>query len=287
MVQLSPKNHRDPSLPVPSQLHAKQCSGGSIQYRASFRGAPNPIVVSQLDTNVPVNSKTQMDARILIVEDEGVLVTPLKYRLRKEGYSVTVTRDEKSGLDLATREPFSLIVLDFNCSGQNGLNVCRKLRQAGSNTPLLMLTGRRQTTDKVIGLRMGADDYVTKPFQMAELLARIEALLRRAGKAQAVSAARYQFGDLQIDVRGTEVSRHGKVVPLSAKEFRLLRYFAEHPGATLSREELLREVWGYGDGPSTRTVDVHVAWLRRKLGIYPTNPQSILTVVGLGYKFAG
>jgi DNA-binding response OmpR family regulator len=150
-----------------------------------------------------------------------------------------------------------------------------------------MLTARRQTTDKVVGLRMGADDYLTKPFQMAELLARIEALLRRAGQMQATPAARYQFGDVQIDVRSTEVSRGGKPLPLSAKEFQLLRYFAEHPGATLSRDELLREVWGYAAQTSTRTVDVHVSWLRQKIEKDPKNPHWITTVVGLGYKFTG
>ena len=228
-----------------------------------------------------------METSILVVEDESALATTLRDRLRKEGYGVTVAREGNAGLDLATRERFDLIVLDLMLPGQSGLNICQKLRQAGSNTPILMLTARRQTTDKVIGLRMGADDYLTKPFQMAELLARIEALLRRAAQAQQPPAAKYHFGDLQMDVRSTEVSREGKPVAVSAKEFQLLRYFFEHPGATLSRDELLREVWGYGGNPTTRTVDVHVAWLRQKLEKDPKNPQLILTVVGMGYKFAG
>jgi two-component system alkaline phosphatase synthesis response regulator PhoP len=149
-----------------------------------------------------------------------------------------------------------------------------------------MLTARRQTMDKVIGLRTGADDYLTKPFKMAELLARVDALLRRAGRGAEMKAGRYELGNVQIDVRRTEVTREGQVVQLSAKEFQLLRYFLEHRGTTVSRETLLREVWGYDSAPSTRTVDVHVAWLRQKLEDDPKNPQLIRTVVGLGYQFA-
>ncbi|HVB58468.1 MAG TPA: response regulator transcription factor [Candidatus Acidoferrales bacterium] len=228
-----------------------------------------------------------MDAKILIVEDEAGLVTALRDRLRKEGYGVSVARDGTSGLDIASREHFDLILLDLMLPGQNGLTVCQKLRQLGSATPILMLTARRQTMDKVIGLRSGADDYLTKPFKMAELLARVDALLRRAGQPGGTARVRYQFGAVQIDMRRTEVTRDGKPVPLSAKEFQLLRYFVEHRGTTLSREELLRDVWGYDATPSTRTVDVHVAWLRQKLENDPKNPQLILTIVGLGYKFAG
>jgi two-component system alkaline phosphatase synthesis response regulator PhoP len=228
-----------------------------------------------------------MDAKILVVEDEVALATTIKDRFRKEGYSVSVTGDGESALNLAARDKFDLIVLDIMLPGQSGLEVCRKLRQLGSVTPILMLTARRQLTDKVTGLRAGADDYLTKPFQMAELLARIEALLRRAVHGGEPKTFRYQFGSVQVDLRRTEVVRDGEPVVLSAKEFQLLRYFIEHRDATLSREELLREVWGYGTTPSSRTVDVHVAWLRQKLERDPKSPQLILTVVGLGYKFAG
>jgi two-component system alkaline phosphatase synthesis response regulator PhoP len=150
-----------------------------------------------------------------------------------------------------------------------------------------MLTARRQVMDKVVGLKTGADDYLTKPFKMAELLARVEAMLRRAGQPGAPSVGRYQFDSFSVDFRRAEVTREGQPVNLSAKEFQLLRYFVEHRGATISRDELLREVWGYDALPSTRTVDVHIAWLRQKLEKDPKNPQLILTVVGLGYKFAG
>jgi two-component system alkaline phosphatase synthesis response regulator PhoP len=229
-----------------------------------------------------------MDARILIVEDEAGLVTALRDRLRKEGYEVSVAQDGVRGLELAKRNGFDLILLDLMLPGQSGLTVCQNLRQSGSNTPILMLTAKRQTMDKVVGLRTGADDYLTKPFKMAELLARIDALLRRAGRpAQAVEKKpeRYEFGNVAVDVRKTEVTKQGRIVPLSAKEFQLLRYFVEHPGTTLSRETLLHEVWGYDATPSTRTVDVHVAWLRQKLEDDPKTPQLIHTVVGMGYKF--
>jgi two-component system alkaline phosphatase synthesis response regulator PhoP len=197
-----------------------------------------------------------------------------------------VAKDGIAGFELATREQFDLILLDLMLPGQSGLTICQNLRKNGSSVPILMLTARRQTMDKVIGLRTGADDYLTKPFKMAELLARVDALLRRAGRGAEMKAGRYELGNVQIDVRRTEVTREGQVVQLSAKEFQLLRYFLEHRGTTVSRETLLREVWGYDSAPSTRTVDVHVAWLRQKLEDDPKNPQLIRTVVGLGYQFA-
>jgi two-component system alkaline phosphatase synthesis response regulator PhoP len=229
-----------------------------------------------------------MDAKmkILIVEDEPGLVTALRDRLKKEGYAVTVAKEGAAGLGLAIGERFDLIVLDLMLPGQSGLTICQKLREQGSVVPILMLTARRQTMDKVVGLRTGADDYLTKPFKMAELLARIDALLRRATRSTASGGSHYESGSVRIDMKRTEVTREGHVVPLSAKEFQLLSYLAAHRGETLSREVLLREVWGYDATPSTRTVDVHVAWLRQKLEKDPKDPQLIRTVVGLGYRFA-
>jgi two-component system alkaline phosphatase synthesis response regulator PhoP len=227
-----------------------------------------------------------MAAKILIIEDEPGLVTTLRDRLRKHGYTVSVARDGEAGLEMAQREPVDLIVLDLMLPGKNGLSVCEELRKAGSGTSILMLTARRQTKDKVAGLKAGGDDYLTKPFQMAELLARVEALLRRAPATPDPAPARHQFGSIVIDIRSTEVTRDAQPVPMSAKEFQLLRYFVEHPNVTISRDELLREVWGYGDRPPTRTVDVHVAWLRQKLENDLKNPRYIVTVVGFGYKFA-
>jgi two-component system alkaline phosphatase synthesis response regulator PhoP len=168
---------------------------------------------------------------------------------------------------------------------RSGFTVCQDIRKAGVITPVLMLTARGQTQDKVMGLKLGADDYVTKPFDMLELMARIEALLRRAPSSPAIQADSYQFGSVVVDLRGTSVQRGGQPVNLSAREFQLLRYFIVHPGATLSRDELLREVWGYSAEVFTRTVDMHVASLRQKLENDPRQPRYILTVQGLGYKF--
>jgi two-component system, OmpR family, alkaline phosphatase synthesis response regulator PhoP len=175
--------------------------------------------------------------------------------------------------------------------GGNGMDVCRTLRQRGLQTPILMLTAKGQVVDRVVGLKLGADDYLVKPFEMAELLARIEALLRRSANAASAAAApagdTYRFGDIAVDFRKAEVTKAGENLDLSAREFKLLRYFVEHRGAALTRDELLHEVWGYNAMPSTRTVDVHVAWLRQKLEDNPRHPQYILTVHGLGYKFVG
>ena len=227
-----------------------------------------------------------MATKILIVEDEAGMVTALRDRLGKEGYAVTTEKDGNAGFDLASKENFDLIILDLMLPGQNGLTICQKLRQQGSTVPILMLTARRQTVDKVVGLRTGADDYLTKPFKMAELLARIDALLRRAGRSPGAGNSQYQFGPVRIDAKRTEVTLDGRLVPLSAKEFQLLRYLAEHRGETLSREVLLDKGGGYDATPSTRTVDVHVSWLRQKLEKDPKEPRLILTVVGLGYKLA-
>jgi len=174
---------------------------------------------------------------------------------------------------------------------RDGFDVVRVLRAKGLATPVLMLTARGQVADRVVGLKLGADDYLTKPFEVIELLARLEALQRRtqgpaSGAVGDPGHARHRFGDVVVDVRRAEVTRGDGPVDLSAKEFQLLRYFLEHRGATLSREELLQEVWGYQSTPSTRTVDVHVAWLRQKLEPNPKLPRHILTVHGLGYKFA-
>jgi two-component system alkaline phosphatase synthesis response regulator PhoP len=226
-------------------------------------------------------------ARVLLVEDEPGLQLALTDRLASEGYRVETAADGNTAVQRATGEPFDLIVLDVMLPGRDGFDVARMVRQQGVQTPILMLTARTQVVDRVVGLKLGADDYLTKPFEMVELLARIEALLRRAPTSSGVTLERFQFGNVLVDARKAEVTRDGALVDLSAKEFHLLRYFVEHRGATISREELLSEVWGYQATPSTRTVDVHVAWLRQKLEPNPRVPQYILTVHGLGYKFIG
>jgi two-component system, OmpR family, alkaline phosphatase synthesis response regulator PhoP len=225
--------------------------------------------------------------RVLLVEDEPGLQLALTDRLIAEGYRVETAADGNTAIQRATTEPFDMIVLDVMLPGRDGFDVAKTVRQQGVQTPILMLTARTQVVDRVVGLKLGADDYLTKPFEMVELLARIEALLRRAPSTSGVSLERFQFGDISADVRKAEVTKDGAPVELSAKEFHLLRYFMEHRGATISREEPLTEVWGYHATPSTRTVDVHVAWLRQKLEPNPRVPQYILTVHGLGYKFVG
>ncbi|CAN5848177.1 response regulator transcription factor [soil metagenome] len=224
--------------------------------------------------------------RILLVEDEPGLVLTLSDRLTREGYGVDTTSDGESGLERAAGEAFDLILLDVMLPRLGGFDVLKELRKRNVDTPVIMLTARSQVADKVVGLKLGADDYVTKPFEMMELLARIEAKLRRAPLAPHPSEG-FQFDGVRVDFRRAEVSRDGQTIDLSAREFQLLKYFVEHRGATLTREELLNEVWGYNSMPSTRTVDVHVAWLRQKIEPNPRHPQFILTVHGMGYKFAG
>ena len=226
--------------------------------------------------------------RLLLVEDEPGLVMTLTDRLLAEGYEVESATTAPAGLELAGSGDFDAILLDVMLPGGNGLDICRTLRQRGIQTPILMLTAKGQVVDKVVGLKLGADDYLVKPFEMAELLARVEALLRRSAAATAAAPPvgdSFRFADIAIDFRKAEVTKAGLMLDLSAREFKLLRYFVEHRGAALTRDELLNEVWGYNAMPSTRTVDVHVAWLRQKLEDNPRHPQYIVTVHGLGYKF--
>jgi len=225
--------------------------------------------------------------RVLLVEDEAGLRLTLTDRLGSEGYTVETANDGEAGLERATSGGYDLIVLDVMLPRMNGFDVCREVRHRGVTTPILMLTARGQVVDRVVGLKLGADDYLTKPFEAIELMARLEALLRRVPSAPQPGGDVYRFGDILVDVRRAEVTRGGGPVELSAREFKLLRYFIEHRGATLSRDALLSQVWGYDDMPLTRTVDVHVAGLRQKLETNPKLPEYIVTVHGLGYKFVG
>jgi two-component system alkaline phosphatase synthesis response regulator PhoP len=223
--------------------------------------------------------------RVLIVEDEAGLRLTLSDRLVSEGYAVETATDGEAGLAHASSGGFDLIVLDVMLPRMNGFDVCREVRQRGVTTPILMLTARGQVVDKVVGLKLGADDYLTKPFEAIELMARLEALLRRRRSSPRPGGDSYRFGDVQVDLRRMEVTRSGKPIDLSAREFKLLRHFIEHRGATLSRDALLSEVWGYDEMPLTRTVDVHVAGLRQKIEANPKAPEFIVTVHGLGYRF--
>ena len=224
--------------------------------------------------------------RVLLVEDEPGLVLTLTDRLRAEGYEVGAATDGPAGLARASHEAWDVILLDIMLPGKNGFDVCRDLRQKGVTTPVIMLTARGQIVDKVLGLKIGADDYLTKPFDMLELLARVEVQLRRTPASSSAPHV-FTFGDVALDARKAEVTRGGEAIDLSAREFLLLKYFLEHRGDAVSREQLLNDVWGYHAMPSTRTVDVPVAWLRQKIEPNPRHPQHLLTVHGIGYKFVG
>ena len=228
-----------------------------------------------------------MSTRILVVEDEPTLVLTLTDRLRSEGYEVESADTGDEGFRRARDGTFDAILLDVALPGKGGFDVLRDLRQQRVDTPVLMLTARGQVMDRVLGLKLGADDYLPKPFDMMELLARIEAVLRRRrGSAPAVSGT-ISFGDVRVDFRRAEVLRGGVPVELSSLEFKLLRHFVEHRGALVSRSELLEHVWGYPGVLQTRTVDVHVASLRQKLESHPAKPEHILTVHRMGYRFVG
>ena len=226
-----------------------------------------------------------MNESILLVEDEQDLRSTLSVRLRGEGYVVDTAGDGAQGFEKATTQPYDLIILDIMLPCRNGLDLCRDVRQAGFATPILFLTARHQTSDKVIALKLGGDDYVTKPFKAAELLARIEVLLRRVPIRMGHGI--HQFGAIRVDLRRAEVTRDDKPLYLSAREFQLLRYLIERAGNPVPRVELLRSVWGYDSGTLTRTVDMHVASLRDKLEENPRHPVLIVTAPGVGYKFTG
>ncbi|MFB3813745.1 MAG: response regulator transcription factor [Terriglobales bacterium] len=231
-------------------------------------------------------SATRPMATILIVEDEPNMVAGLRDNFEYEGYRVLSAGDGAEGLQRALTDPVDLVVLDVMMPRMSGLEVCKQLKAKRPSLPVIMLTARGQELDKVVGLELGADDYVTKPFSIRELLARVKAVLRRA-RVVPKEQDRYSFGPVEVDLRGCRVSRNGMRVDLSATEFELLKYFICHAGENLSRERLLQDVWGYENFPTTRTVDAHIVHLRQKLEPEPEQPQFFLTVHGTGYKFVG
>src|SRR6267378_958682 len=239
--------------------------------------------VPSLEGAEPRNGKR---ARILIVEDEPAMVAGLRDNFEYEGYEVISAGDGVEGLDRALSESPDLVVLDVMMPRMSGLDVCKQLKIKQPALPIIMLTARGQEIDKVVGLELGADDYVTKPFSIRELMARVKAVLRRASP-QAAAPEIYRFSDIEVNIRANEVRRAGTLIDLSAKEFALLAYFISNPAETLSRDRLLDAVWGYDNYPNTRTVDTHIVHLRQKLEPNPEEPRFILTVHGSGYKFVG
>jgi DNA-binding response OmpR family regulator len=225
-------------------------------------------------------------AKILIVEDEPNMVAGLRDNFEFEGYQVLTAPDGVAGLERALSESPDLVILDVMMPRMSGLDVCKQLKAKKPSMPIIMLTARGQEVDKVVGLELGADDYVTKPFSIRELLARVKAVLRRAGTLPK-QGEKFAFGEVEVNLRNCQVSRKGKALEFSSKEFELLKYFLNHPGETLSRDRLLEDVWGYDRFPTTRTVDAHIVRLRQKVEPKPEDPRFILTVHGTGYKFVG
>jgi DNA-binding response OmpR family regulator len=223
-------------------------------------------------------------AKILIVEDEPDMVLGLKDNFEFEGYEVVTAPDGASGIEKAQSMRPDLVLLDIMMPKLSGLEVCKQLRAEGFRKPIIMLTARGQEIDKIVGLELGADDYVTKPFSIRELLARVRAALRRA-EGGAPKLSRYRFGDVELDFETYKGTRGGEPLDMSPREFELLRYLIQRKGETVSRDQLLEDVWGYQSYPSTRTVDTHIAKVRAKIGDSGSEPRYILTIHGMGYKF--
>jgi two-component system alkaline phosphatase synthesis response regulator PhoP len=226
-----------------------------------------------------------MSSRILLIEDEPGLVLTVSDLLSAEGYAVEAASDGEAGLAKGIEGGFDAVILDVMLPKKSGFEVCCELRQAGIDSAVLMLTAKTQVMDRVVGLKLGADDYLTKPFDPAELLARIEALLRRVQKENRIPVRSFQFDDIDVDFERSEVRKSGQHVNLAAKELQLLRYLVDHRERVVTREEVLRKIWEYSSEVTSRTIDVHIAWLRQKLEQDPQSPRHIQTIRGKGYRF--
>ncbi len=251
--------------------------------------APDPITLARPRVDSVSASPEAVRRRVLLVEDDRNLQAALRYNLVAEGYAVEAVADGAQALKSAREAPPDVLVLDLMLPSIGGLEICKALRREGSTVPILMLTARDAEVDRVVGLEIGADDYVTKPFSVRELLARVSALLRRvdmlkSGEAEA-PGERIAAGSLEIDVAARTASLNGKPLQLRPREFDLLAHMAARPHRVLSREQLLEVVWGFDYAGDTRTVDVHIRWLRMKIEDDPTNPRRLLTVRGAGYRF--
>lgn len=222
--------------------------------------------------------------KILVVEDDPAHLLALEDNLTFAGYEVSTVRSGRSALQLLRQEQFDLIVLDIMLPYINGFDVCKRLRESGDETPIIMLTAKIQEKDRVQGLDLGADDYITKPFSVAELLARVRAISRRF-RVQSRMLGHYSFGNMEFDFRKYEARKNGKKLDLSSREFQILKILITHESEVISRDKLIGEIWGFDDFPTERTIDTHVARLRQKLEDDPAQPKHILTVYGAGYKF--
>jgi DNA-binding response OmpR family regulator len=223
---------------------------------------------------------------VLIIEDNEAMAVALHDGFSYEGYDVRMATDGVTGLQMMSETNCDLVILDIMLPRLSGLDVCKRVRRDGNKVPIIMLTARGQEIDKVLGLKAGADDYVTKPFSFLELMARVEAVLRRCASGQECEE-HYEFGDVVVDFKRSEATKSGELLPLSPREFKLLQFLINHRGEVLPRERLLDAVWGYDDVPLTRTVDMHIAKLRKKIEDTPGQPVHIVTVPRLGYKFTG
>lgn len=233
-----------------------------------------------------------MTRKVLIVEDDEAMAVALRDGFTYEGYEVAMANDGALGLQKASDDGADLMILDVMLPKMTGLDVCKRLRGAGNDIPIIMLTARGQEIDKILGLKFGADDYVTKPFSFMELMARAEAVLRRSvrsenGGGAAPAEEAFSFGDVEVHLSHHEASKAGEPIEMSPREFRLLEYFYRHRGEVVSRDQLLDSVWEYDNMPFTRTVDTHIAKLRKKIEDVPSDPKWIVTVHRLGYKFTG
>jgi two-component system alkaline phosphatase synthesis response regulator PhoP len=226
-----------------------------------------------------------MSFRILLIEDEPGLVLTLSDLLTAEGYALETASDGESGLARASAGLFDLVILDIMLPRKTGFDVCRELRQKGIDSAVLMLTAKTQVADRVVGLKLGADDYLTKPFDPAELLARVQALLRRVQKEDRIPVRTFAFDDIQADFERPLVTRRGDTVNLAAKEMQLFHFLVDHRERVVTREEILQKVWKYNSEVASRTIDVHIAWLRQKLEEDPQHPKHIHTIRGKGSRF--
>lgn len=243
-------------------------------------------MIETLTTTVSEATPERTTGRVLIVEDDEATAFALRDGFEYEGYQVLVATDGLSAVKIAAEERPTLILLDLMLPEMSGLDVCRSIRSSGGDVPIIMLTARGQEVDKVLGLNIGADDYVTKPFSFMELMARVEAVLRRTS-ARVSAQAKYSFGDVQLDFRMLEATKSGQPLDLSPLEFKLMKFFIDNRQQVVTRDEMLRSVWNSQSALFTRTVDMHVAKLRKKIEDSPNHPRYIITIYGVGYKFLG